>query len=276
MIASYLHEQLSSAKNPDPEKPLTVNWTTSHLMSWIFDSWGIQVCRETVRRCLRGLGFSYKKAKKLLNKANPEKRHAFLKRLHPLLVQASHEEIELVYIDEAHKNPDTTLGYGWSPEGERLWVSSHSNQLGDRVSLYGVYLYNQGQVRIWDFPKANQDNTKVVLEKLAQELQGKTIKLIWDGASYHRAREVYQAAGSLGIEIIQLPGYSPDFMPVEELWSWMRKELTDVHGFKDQSEFLKHLGKFVKKINQNKTQVADRLWRSISLDPDIEKLRIST
>lgn len=34
---------------------------------------------------------------------------------------------------------------------------------------------------------------------------------------------VYAYAEKLGIEIIQLPGYSPDLMPVEELWSWFRQ-----------------------------------------------------
>ena len=131
-------------------------------------------------------------------------------------------------------------------------------------------------MRIWAFPAANQDSTKIVLERLAQEFKGKTVKLIWDGAPYHRAKEVYQKAGSLGIEVIQLPAYSPDFMPAEELWSWMRQKLTDVHGFKNKEELLKAIREFVENINQNKTQIADRLWRSIHLKTGIEKLRVST
>lgn len=252
-----------------------MSWTTARLAQWILKSLGVCVCRETVRLCLKRLGFSWKKAKKLLNKAKPESRRQFLETLKPLLKRANDDEILLVYMDEAHKHPDTSLGHGWSPQGERLWVSSHSNGLGQRTSLYGLYLYNEGTVRIWDYPTANQENTQHVLERLRQEFPKRNIKLIWDGASYHRAKSVYQKAGSLGIEIIQLPGYSPDFMPVEELWSWLRKELNDFHCFKNTQEFLNHVRQFLQIINQNTTNVADRLWRSIRWDSQLEKLRVS-
>ena len=143
------------------------------------------------------------------------------------------------------------------------------------MSFYGLYLYNEGQVRVWDYTTANQNHTMDVLQRLREEFPHRCIKLIWDGAPYHRAKTVYQKAGSLGIQLIQLPGYSPDFMPVEELWSWLRRELNDLHCFKDKEQFILHVERFQNQINQKPHQVADRLWRSMRLDPDIEKLRLS-
>ncbi|NER85424.1 MAG: hypothetical protein F6K42_39230 [Leptolyngbya sp. SIO1D8] len=90
---------------------------------------------------LKRLGFSWKKARKLLNKAYPQKRAAFLETLQGLLDEALHEQCLLVYIDEAHVHLDTDEGYGWSIRGERFWVSSSSPGLA-KVSFYGVYLYN--------------------------------------------------------------------------------------------------------------------------------------
>ena len=43
--------------------------------------------------------------------------------------------------------------------------------------------------------------------------------VVWDGASYHRAGIVREAATALQIDLVPLPGYSPDFMPVEALGS---------------------------------------------------------
>ena len=43
--------------------------------------------------------------------------------------------------------------------------------------------------------------------------------VVWDGASYHRACVVHEAAEALNIDLVPLPGYSPDFMPVEALGS---------------------------------------------------------
>ena len=47
----------------------------------------------------------------------------------------------LIYVDEAHIHLDSDQGYGWSIKGERFWVSSSSPGL-EKVSFYGVYLYN--------------------------------------------------------------------------------------------------------------------------------------
>ncbi|MFM7907116.1 MAG: transposase [Microcystis sp.] len=49
--------------------------------------------------------------------------------------------------------------------------------------------------------------------------------VIWDGASYHRAGIVKQAAEALDIPLQRLSGYSPDFMPVEHLWQWLREDV---------------------------------------------------
>lgn len=130
----------------------------------------------------------------------------------------------LVYIDEAHIHLDTDEGYGWSICGQRAWISSCSPGKA-KVSFYGLYLYNFGQVRIWAYDRANGDNTIALLQRLAKEFPHLKIIVIWDGASYHRSQEVKAAAQQCNITLVPLPGYSPDFMPVEHLWHWLR-ELT--------------------------------------------------
>lgn len=251
------------------------HWTTRTLVQWILNTCSKRLSRETIRLYLKRLGFSWKKAKKLLNRASPAKRKEFLERLKPLLKGATNGEHLLIYIDEAHIHQDTSLGYGWALKGERFWVSSSSPGLSEKVSFYGAYLYNLGQVRIFDYERANGQYTQEVLKLIRQEFPNSTIKIIWDGAPYHRAKEVYQHAGKLGMEIIQLPGYSPDFMPVEELWRWLREEITHFFCHSTQQQLIQAVKTFQLKINQNPFKVADRLWRTDCLDLNIEKLRVS-
>ncbi|MGB3295651.1 MAG: transposase [Phormidesmis sp.] len=52
------------------------------------------------------------------------------------------------------------------------------------------------------------------------------MKLIWEGAPYHRSPSVHDTAQTLDIDLCPLPAYSPDFMPVEQLWHWLREDLT--------------------------------------------------
>ena len=88
-------------------------------------------------------------------------------------------------IDETHIHLDCDLGYGWSIKGERLWVSS-SSPGRQKVSFYGVYLYNLGQVRIFPYDTANQFNTIAVLKKLRVEFPDIPITVIWDQCPYPR------------------------------------------------------------------------------------------
>jgi len=56
---------------------------------------------------------------------------------------------------------------------------------------------------------------------------GKLI-VLWDGAPYHRAKTVWSAAGSLGIHLLPLPGYSPDLSPIEPGWAKVKSYLRRV------------------------------------------------
>ena len=42
--------------------------------------------------------------------------------------------------------------------------------------------------------------------------------VIWDNAPCHTAKVVKAKAAELGIELVYLPGYSPDLNPIERLW----------------------------------------------------------
>lgn len=250
-------------------------WTLKRLVGWVKEQFNIDCCRDTLRKVLKQLGFSWKKARKLLNKANPLKRSAFLERLQGLLDDALHQRALLVYIDEAHIYLDPDEGYGWSIKGQRFWISSSSPGLA-KVSFYGIYLYNLGQVRIIPYDKANQFNCIDVLKILRADFPEIPLKLVWDGAPYHRAQRVKQEAAALDIGLEPLPGYSPDFMPVEHLWQWLREDVTYHTCYEKEADLIEQVERFEKRMNADPIALADRLWGTTHLKSEEEKLRIST
>lgn len=235
-------------------------WTLKRLVAWIAARFGRQISRETVRQALKRLGFSWKKAKALLNRANTAAREAFVANLQALLQRPLRASPPLVvYIDEAHIHQEADLGYGWAPLGERLWVGSHSPGLADEVSFYGRYVDNAGQVAIWDFPCVNTEHTLTVLRRLREREPTRELIVIWDGASYHRANAVLELAQQLSITVMPLPGYRPDFMPVEALWRWLREDVTDQHCHATAAELIAQVENFVHTINTKPMVAADRL-----------------
>ena len=114
-----------------------------------------------------------------------------------------------------------------------------------------------------------------VLQQLRDEFPERRIIVVWDGASYHRSRRMFARAQELEIELIRLPAYSPDLMPVEALWCWVRESITYNHCHHTDEELIEGVAAFVAKINGKVFEVIDRLWVKTGLDPEEEKTRLS-
>ena len=245
------------------------------LVGWVRERFGLVCCRETIRAALHRLKLSWKKAKKLLGRADSERRQAFIEQLQGVLDGAQRDRHLVVFLDEAHIHQDADLGYGWAERGERFFVASSSPGLSARVSFYGLYRYNEGQVRLWPYPRANGDHTIEVLRRLRAEVPDRKLIVLWDGAPYHRAQAVREVAHTLDITLMPLPGYSPDLMPVEALWRWLREDVTYHHCHASAEDLTRRAAAFEARLNQNPCAVADRLWVKDHLDPEEERLRFS-
>src|SRR3954453_4273573 len=267
--------QAAAARSPTVEEAPPPRWTLRRLVQWVEQQFGRRYCRETLRAALHRLKLSWKKAKKSLGRADPTKRQAFLERLQPVLDGAARDRHLLVYLDEAHIHQDADLGYGWSERGQRFWVHSTSPGLSAKRSFYGLYLYNEGQVRLWPYPRATGEHTITVLQRLRAEAAERRLIVLWDGASYHRAGIVRDAAAALDIQVLPLPSYSPDFMPVEALWRWLREDVTYHHCHASLDDLVSRVAEFQARINQDPIALADRLALKEHLNPTEERLRIS-
>jgi transposase len=91
----------------------------------------------------------------------------------------------------------------------------------------------------------------------------------------HFLTAAYNAAAALKIELMPLPGYSPDLMPVEALWRWLREDVTYHHCHPSRDDLTRRVAAFQARINQEPFVLADRLWIKDRLDPEEEKLRVS-
>jgi hypothetical protein len=234
-------------------------------VQWVEQRFGRRVCRETIRAALHRLKLSWKKARKLLD---PAKRQALLERLQPVLDSAARDRHLLVYLDEAHIHQDADLGYGWSERGQRF--HSTSPGLAAKPSFYGLYFYNEGQVRLSAGQWRAHDRGLAATARRSVRPQADPA-----GASYHRAGSVHQAAAALDIEILPLPSYSPDLMPVEALWRWLREDVTYHHCHASLDDLVSRVAEFQARINQDPIALADRLALKEHLNPTEERLRIS-
>jgi len=265
--------QRSAATPPVAGAAPAPRWTLRRLVGWGRERFGRTGCRETIRAALHRLGLSWKKATKRLGRADPQRRQAFVEPIQDLLAGAQRDRHRLVSLDDAHIHQEADLGSGWSERGRRLWIASPSPRLSDKLSFYGLDLDNEGAVRLWPDACANGEHTIDVLRRLRTEWPED--KLIVVGASYHRACVVREAAEALQIDLVPLPGYSPDFLPVEALWRWLREDVTDHHCHPTAEDLSRRVAAFETRLKQDASAIADRLWVKDRLNPDEEKLPFS-
>ena len=147
------------------------------------------------------------------------------------------------------------------------------------MNAYGAYDFTTGECLLWQNGWCNGEQTVQFLHALVRWRAGKTgrLVLIWDNAPCHVAKVVTAEAARLGIEVVNLPGYSPDLNPIERLWDWMREEVTRgvCHG--SVAELIAACQAFIERINRDPIALIDRLWPKFELDPEFEeKLRVST
>jgi transposase len=248
------------------------------LCRWVADKLQRKVSRNTLRTILKAAGLSWKKCKKLLTKAKPEKRAQFVSHFQKLYERMCDDEVVVIYLDEVHLHQDMEVGFTWSPVGEATWVPSSSPGLGARLNCYGAYNFTDGQCFLWQQGNCNSDQTIEFLHHLATWLAEKRRKvvLIWDGASYHKAKKVTATCKRLGFVLLPLPGYSPDLNPIEGLWKWLREEVTQHQCHDSLAALWQACQAFIQRINQTPVQIITRLWPHFELDPEIEKLRLSS
>ncbi len=270
-----MSETVQQTEPTDHELP-GHNWTLKKVQQWLQQTWETAASRSTLRTLLQQQGLGWKKCQKVLRKANPEQRAAFIAAFQQLYEQVCREEIMLIYVDEARFHRDMDLGYTWAPVGQPAWRLSHSPPLADRINWYGAYNFNQGQCFIWNEGPCNQDNTIRFLQRLVAWLGPVScpVVIIWDGAPWHKAHRVQETVTALEWMLVRLPAYSPDLNPIEGLWKWMRSEVTRNHCHATMRDLFDACKAFIDRINRDPRAITSRLWPKFELDPAFEKLLV--
>jgi len=64
-------------------------------------------------------------------------------------------------------------------------------------------------------------------ECLLPSLPEKSV-IVMDNASFHRKSRLFCVVGEWGHRLIFLPPYSPELIPIENFWSWLKRYLRKV------------------------------------------------
>jgi putative transposase len=214
-------------------------WDLSELSNHIAEQYQIKFQSKTsYYQLFKSAGISWKKSQK----KNPKRDEELVKKKHQEICEILEEhrsaiesrKLVVYLIDECHLLWGDVCGYLWGRRNERIEIPLVNQR--EKQTYYGAVNYLTKQLVLREYATANSENTVAFLKDL-QSLNSEARHLIiWDGASYHKYKEMkaYLEEINQGKERDEWPLtcvlFAPNARqqnPVEDIWlhakTWVRK-----------------------------------------------------
>jgi transposase len=125
---------------------------------------------------------------------------------------------KLVFYDESGINAAMARRYGRCLQGERLVDSEPGGPWRSYTLLAAVRLAGVVAPMVLDGPVNGESFASYIEQFLVRELEPGDI-VIMDNLPAHKSQRVTDAIERVGCTLAYLPPYSPDFNPIENMWS---------------------------------------------------------
>jgi transposase len=141
--------------------------------------------------------------------------------LKPRLQEAQEGKRQVFFVDAAHMVFGSFLCCLWS--FARLFVRAASGR--QRFNVLGAWnAITQELLAVTNTTVVNTETMCELLRKLAAQKLPGLVTVVLDNARYQRNTVVQTLAGSLGIELLYLPAYSPNLNIIERLWRFVKRQ----------------------------------------------------
>ncbi len=197
------------------------------------EEFGLMRSLAAVYHLLHRLGYSYLRPRPRHRKADPEKVAAFKsqwpEKLKAIAAEHPDKRLRVYFQDESRFGQQGTMTNVWAEKGSRPTAIRQTEY--EYLWVLGAVCPETGHAEGLLSP---QLNTKVVNTFL--ELFSKTIPenehavMIWDGAGFHTSKQLRLPDN---ISLVQLPAYSPELNPIENLWHYLKSHFWSNRAYDD-------------------------------------------
>lgn len=149
---------------------------------------------------------------------NEEERAAWRAEVNELPAQ------QMIFVDECGSNIALTPIYARAPKGERAQGRVPRNRGKNTTLIASLSLEGMGAAMILEGSANGAAFERYVEQLLAPSLHAGQI-VVMDNLRAHKGEGVRQAIEAKGCQVLFLPGYSPDFSPIEETFSKLKSYL---------------------------------------------------
>jgi transposase len=202
-------------------------WSATLIQDLIYREFGRLYNLHYLSTFLRNLGFSYQKARFVSDHLDPEQRRLWREVTWPAIrAEARRRHALLLFGDEASFAQWGSLSFTWARTGQQPQVPTCGKRQAYKV--FGLIDYCTGRGFFHgQTERFTAASYCAFLTTVLAQTEGSII-LVQDGARYHTAADTkaFLAAHADRLSAYQLPGYSPDYNPIEHLWKNMKQRTT--------------------------------------------------
>jgi transposase len=232
-------------------------WTARHVYVVLATTFQVVYAVKYIPELLRGLGLSFHKASHELARRNNEARRKWIQETLPALYADKIKEgWRIFYQDEVGFQTEGTLAYTWGLRGKETVVKNYGRH--GRVNLMGAFELGTGVfygvlTRFY----VNACRFRRFLCHLKRAMRTDKLLLICDNARFHHAKwlKEWVEHQTSWLRLVFLPAYSPDFNPIERLWSWIKDEYTHNQCWQSQTRLLHDLAKMVSELSDRASEI---------------------
>jgi transposase len=151
-------------------------------------------------------------------------------------------KLRVLLIDECHLMWGDLNGYIWGKTDEEITVRVVNEP--EKQTYYGAVDYLKGELLLKAYDAGNSDSTIDYLRYLLAQSPNQRLLILWDGATYHRSKEVRGFLDEINqglptdqwqIHCVRFAPNCPVQNPIEDIWlqakTWVRRFCALVPSF---------------------------------------------
>lgn len=226
---------------------------TKDICAYVKAQYGVDYSTVGMQKLLYRLGFTYKKPKLVPGKLDRQRQEDW-KYEYKLMKNSLVKEEAIYFMDSVHPQYQARARCGWIRKNQNKTLPTFSGW--KRKHIIGAIELSGLKVVSSEKDKINGDKIIEFLRVLeASEPEKDKIYLICDNAGYHKSKKVKEYLSGSRIELIFLPPYSPNLNPIERLWKFMHKIVSNNKWYEDFKSFSEAVDKFFADIPKHQEKL---------------------
>ena len=186
-----------------------------------------------VYHLLHRLGYSYLRPRPRHRKADPEKIAAFKRqwpeKLKTIAADHPNKQLRIYFQDESRFGQQGTTTNVWAQTGSRPTAIRQTEY--EYLWVLGVVCPETGHAEGLLSPQLDTKVVNIFLELFSETVpENEHVVMIWDGAGFHNSKQLRVPQN---VTLVQIPAYSPELNPIENLWHYLKSHFWSNRAYDD-------------------------------------------